>query len=90
MESANTGGILFSPVFTVNINCWEVVFTAAFTVFNNSLPVTVLFSNSGDFTNCDLGNGSLKSFLNLREGLQQGGEGKMGRWRETLHTGRRD
>ena len=32
MESANTGGILFSPVFTVNINCWEVVFTAAFTV----------------------------------------------------------
>ena len=89
MESANTGGILFSPVFTVNINCWEVVFTAAFTVFNNSLPVTVLFSNSGDFTNCDLGNGSFKSFLNLREGLQ-GGEGKRGRWRETLHTGRGD
>ena len=74
MESANTGGILFSPVFTVNINCWEVVFTAAFTVFNNSLPVTVLFSNSGDFANCDLGNGSFKSFLNLREGLQQEGE----------------
>ena len=94
MESANTDGKLLGPILTVNINCWEAVFTviftgftADFTVLNNCLPVAVFF---GDFTNYDLvGSGSFESFPSLREGLQ-GGEGKRGRWRETLHTGRGD
>ena len=94
MESANTHGKLFSPVLTVNINCWEaaftVILTADFTVFNNCLPVTVFFSNFDNFTNYALVcSGSFKSFPSLREGLQRG-EGKGGRWRETLNTGRKD
>ena len=94
MESANINGKLLSPVLTVNINSWEAGFTvilaAGFTVFNNCLPVAVFFSNFGDFTNYALvGSGSFKSFPSLREGLQ-GGEGKRGRWRETLHIGRGD
>ena len=92
MESANTNGKLLSPVLTFNINCWEAAFTAIltadFTVFNNCLPVAVFFSNFSDFTNYALvGSGSFKSFPSLREGLQRG-EGKRGRWRETLHTRR--
>ena len=89
VESTNTGGKLLGPIFTVNINCWEAVFTANFTGFTsdftviNCLPVAV-------FTNYDLvGSGSFESFPSLREGLQ-GGEGKRGRWRETLHIGRGD
>ena len=85
VESTNTGGKLLGPILTVHINCWEAVFTANFTDFTviNRLPVAV-------FTNYDLvGSGSFESFPSLREGLQ-GGEGKRGRWRDTLHIGRGD
>ena len=92
VESANTDGKLLGPILTVNINCWEavftvifIVFTADFTVINNCLPVAVFFS---DFTYYDLV-GSFESFPSLREGLQ-GGEGKRSRWRETPRTGRGD
>jgi len=51
VESANTDGKLLGPILTVNINCWEAVFTvifivfaAEFTVINNCLPVAAEFT----------------------------------------------
>ena len=52
VEPLDTLGILFSPVFTVEIYYREVVFTVIFTVLD-SFPVTILFSNFVIFLNIE-------------------------------------
>ena len=108
VEPLDTLGILFSPVFTVQIYCREVIFTVIFTVLD-SFPVTILFSNFVIFLNIEnfdrLNNFHRLSLFNSFDGFKkiasdnfnfivglqgEGGEGKRGRWRETLHIGRRN
>ena len=69
VELPNTFGILFRPVFTVEVNCWKVIFTVILTVID-CFPITVLqlinFFGLSNF------NRNFKTFMDLRGGECKG------------------
>ena len=50
VELLDTFSKLFGPIFTVDINCREVIFKVTFTIFN-SLPITVFTTSKSRIYN---------------------------------------